>query len=46
VLRALIAQEDIDPFSASSYEKEGYELEQRFKAWREAIGGVQRPMTP
>jgi hypothetical protein len=35
-IRALLAREDIDPFSASSYEKEGYALEQRFKAWRRA----------
>ena len=34
VIRALLAREDIDPFSASSYEKQGYALEQRFKAWR------------
>ena len=29
-------REDIDPFSASTYEKEGYALEKRFKAWRES----------
>jgi len=34
VIKALIEKEDIDPFEASTYEKEGYALEQRFKAWR------------
>jgi hypothetical protein len=34
VIRALLAREDIDPFSASTYEKEGYALEKRFQAWR------------
>lgn len=43
VLRALIAQEDIDPFKASSYETEGYELEQRFKLWRESIAKLGGP---
>jgi hypothetical protein len=36
VIRALLAREEIDPFSASTYEKEGYALEKRFKAWRES----------
>lgn len=36
-LKALIAREEMDPFTASSYEKEGYALEQRFKAWREGM---------
>ncbi len=31
-------REEMDPFTASSYEKEGYALEQRFKYWREHLG--------
>jgi hypothetical protein len=37
-LKALILREEMDPFTASSYEKEGYALEQRFKYWREHLG--------
>ncbi len=37
-LKALVNREEMDPFTASSYEKEGYALEQRFKFWRENLG--------
>ena len=37
-LKALIAREEIDMFKASTYEQEGYALEQRFKYWRENLG--------
>jgi len=37
-LKALIRREEIDMFKASTYEQEGYALEQRFKFWRENLG--------
>jgi len=37
-LKALVLREEMDPFTASSYEKQGYALEQRFKYWREHLG--------
>jgi hypothetical protein len=33
---------DIDPFRASTYEKEGYELEERFKGWQAAFAEFTR----